>query len=221
MNKQTMEHLSSLMDGEMSQDTAIFVTRRMSSDAQLGQAWERYHLIRDCLRKSGDDLALCRLSIDLDRLDDAPGTVADAAANGGGRRRAAWLKPVSGFAIAASVAMVAVLLTLDGVAPGTTPGNTPGDEPTQPFASPNPINAGPATQPASFNGQAEARQRLNGYLLRHNRAAGAVGRQGFVSYVPIVTTSALQPGETVADAGAEDDASRVEAAPESPATPQN
>ncbi len=216
MNKETLEHLSSLMDGEMSQDTAMFVARRMGSDPQLGLAWERYHLIRDCMRKPGDELALCRLTIDLDRLDDEAGE-ADMVAGAATRGRAAWLKPVSGFAIAASVAVVAVLLTLDGV----TPGPVTEGEPARPFASPNPINAVPATQPASFSGQAEARQRLNGYLLRHNRAAGAVGRQGFVSYVPIVTSPSLQQAGDAEALVAEGDENTAETVAESPQTPRN
>ena len=50
MSKKTLEHLSSLMDGETSQETGLFLTRRVCADRELSQTWERYHLIRDCMR---------------------------------------------------------------------------------------------------------------------------------------------------------------------------
>ncbi|KAA9133279.1 sigma-E factor negative regulatory protein [Marinihelvus fidelis] len=216
MNKDTLEHLSSLMDGEMSQDTAKFVARRMGSDPEMSTTWERYHLIRDCMRRQGGELALCRLTVDLDRVDAEMAAEA-AAEQAPARRVPTWLKPASGFAIAASVAVMAVLLTVNGVTPGTTPAT----EPAQPFASPNPLGVMPESQPASFNGQAEARQRLNGYLLRHNRAAGTVGRQGFVSYVPMVTASTAQADQAEDGAAGEDAADTPVTGAVDSQTPQN
>ena len=35
MNKESLEHLSSLMDGEMSRETGLFMTRRLSSDDEF------------------------------------------------------------------------------------------------------------------------------------------------------------------------------------------
>ena len=58
MNKESLEHLSSLMDGEMSRETGLFVTRRLSSDDELSETWTRYHLIRDCLRQPGGGAAV-------------------------------------------------------------------------------------------------------------------------------------------------------------------
>jgi len=61
MSKESREHLSSLMDGEISKETGRFLVRRLGSDAELRMTWTRYHLVRDCLRHhegslAGDDL---------------------------------------------------------------------------------------------------------------------------------------------------------------------
>ena len=176
MNNDTLEHLSSLMDGELSQETGLFVARRMGADAEFGQTWERYHLIRECLRRPGGKWSTLSLSVDVE-------TVPPAAARQAGR----WLRPLSGLAIAASVAALAVLV----VVPGTVSESTPASVATQPFTSPNSINISPVSEAASFNG-GSANQRLNSYLLRHNQVAGSVGGQGFISLVPIVTNTPVQ-----------------------------
>jgi hypothetical protein len=76
------------------------------------------------------------------------------------------------------------------------PGQIPGEaDPTlatqgvQPFVSPNTLARSPVSQAASFASNQQANSnRLNAYLLRHNQMARTAGRQGFVSFVPIVAT---------------------------------
>jgi len=182
MTKDTLEHLSCLMDGELSADAGRFVVRRAASDDSLGETWQRYHLIRDCLRRPGETTRLATLSIDLEQLDNESTMGQSVPAHQGQR----WLRPVAGSAIAASVAAVAVAVTLN-LNPAATP------TPTVPFASPNSAGLAPVSQPASFQaGNAVNQQSLNRYLLRHNQAAGAVGQQGFVSFIPIVATAPVQ-----------------------------
>lgn len=197
MTKDTLEHLSCLMDGELSADAGRFLVRRAASDESLGETWQRYHLIRDCLRRPGEAAALVRLSIDLDQLDEVSLSQHESAE----RRGAAWLRPLTGAAIAASVAVAAVAVTLS-MNPAATPSS-----PAAPFASPNSAGLAPVSQPASYQvGNAVNQQSLNRYLMRHNQAAGAVGQQGFVSFVPIVITAPVQipEGEApVSDTGAE------------------
>jgi hypothetical protein len=75
------------------------------------------------------------------------------------------------------------------------PGQNPGEAETaletpviQPFVSPNTV-ARVRSQAASYSpAQQAASNRLNAYLLRHNQMARTAGRQGFVSFVPIVAT---------------------------------
>lgn len=182
MTKDTLEHLSCLMDGELSADAGRFLVRRAASDDSLGETWQRYHLIRDCLRRPGESMALATLSIDMDQLDEAQVSGLAAPA----QQLPGWLRPVAGSAIAASVAAVAVAVTLN-LNPVATPSAA------EPFASPNSAGLAPVSQPASYQtGSALNQQSLNRYLLRHNQAAGAVGQQGFVSFVPIVATAPVQ-----------------------------
>lgn len=184
MSKDSLEHISSLMDGELSHETSLFVARRMGSDEELGKTWSRFHLVRECLRRPGGKWALTGMSLDLEGLDFE--LAENPAAKG---VVPTWLKPVSGFAIAASVAVVAILVAL----PGAVEEMERGGPLAQPFTSPNPLSAAPASQPASYNGaQRAANTRLNSYLLRHNQVAGSAGLQGFVSFVPIVTSAPVQ-----------------------------
>jgi sigma-E factor negative regulatory protein RseA len=185
MSKESLEHLSSLMDGELSRDAGSFLTRRLFSDEGTCEKWERYHLIRDCIRQPGSKQMVTGLSVRMSQslnAEEVP-TVSTWRNN-------RWLKPVSGLAIAASVAMVAIVVT------APQPAQTPGELGTaaaipasQPFVSPNTLARSPVSQAASFaTAGTSSSNRLNAYLLRHNQMARTAGRQGFVSFVPIVAT---------------------------------
>jgi len=180
MSKDTLEHLSSLMDGELSRETGLFMARRLGTDEELRETWKRYHLIRDCIRQPGSRHAVLDLS---ERMHDALENEAEqpVTLQVASRR---WLKPVAGLAIAASVALVAVGLVGQG-----TPVN-PAQPATQTagFTSPNPLSALPISEPVSYSPDSrESERRLNSYLVRHNQLASSAGRQGFVSFVPIIS----------------------------------
>lgn len=180
MNKESMEHLSTLMDGELSRETSLFMTRRLSSDEGLSEKWERYHLIRDCIRQPGSKQLVTGLQVRI-----AASLEAEAAPAVSAWKRNRWLKPVSGLAIAASVALMAIMVTAppQGVENVADPGQA-----NQPFVSPNTLPMAPVSrsQAASFASD----QQLNVYLLRHNQISRTAGRQGFVSFVPIVANPA-------------------------------
>ena len=115
MSKESLEHLSSLMDGELSREAGSFLTRRLFSDDEMCETWERYHLIRDCIRQPGSKQVVTGLCVKINaslEAEDAP-VVSPWQKN-------RWLKPVSGLAIAASVAMMAIVVTAPQ--PGQTPG---------------------------------------------------------------------------------------------------
>ena len=192
MSKESLEHLSSLMDGELSNEAGSFLTRRLFSNEEMCGSWERYHLIRDCIRQPGSKQVVtgfsARVSATLE-TEEVP-TVSAWRTN-------RWLKPVSGLAIAASVALVAILVTAPQ--PGQVPGEvdaTLATQGAQPFISPNTLARSPVSQAASFAPAQQANSnRLNAYLLRHNQMARTAGRQGFVSFVPIVATSRVADAE--------------------------
>ncbi|MGB5291748.1 MAG: sigma-E factor negative regulatory protein [Lysobacterales bacterium] len=185
MSKESLEHLSSLMDGELSRDAGSFLTRRLFSDDETCEKWERYHLIRDCIRQPGSKQVVTGLSIRM-----SPSLDAEEVPTVSTWRNNRWLKPVSGLAIAASVAMMAIVVTAPQ--PGQTPGEVDATAlvpASQPFVSPNTLAGSPVSQAASFApSETGSSNRLNAYLLRHNQMARTAGRQGFVSFVPIVAS---------------------------------
>ena len=193
MSKESLEHLSSLMDGELSRETGLFMTRRLSSDEALCETWERYHLIRDCIRQPGSKQIVTGLCVKISaslEAEDAP-VLSTWQKN-------RWLRPVSGLAIAASVAMMAIVITAPQ--PDVVPGVAESAVSTaanQPFVSPNTLPLAPVSQPASYSSAQQTNSnRLNAYLLRHNQMARTAGRQGFVSFVPIVATPNVPITET-------------------------
>lgn len=194
MNRETLEHISSMMDGEISRDTGLFLTSRLCADEHLKYTWERYHLIRDCLRQPGSSIAVRnfsqRMRIALENESAAEHPVST---------RHRWLKAAAGLAIAASVAFLAIVV----VAPGQQPVATGAESGVvaEPFSSPNVLPTRTPSQAASFSGASD-NARLNSYLVRHNQLAGSAGARGFVSFVPIISS-----GQT--DAEAEDEPEKV------------
>lgn len=191
MSKESREHLSSLMDGELSVEAGRFLTRRMGSDETLNATWRRYHLIRDCLRRPGESLALTRLTVDFERLDEgaADETTADTRAQ---NAPPGWVRPFAGMAIAASVA-AAVILGVLQEPPGA------GDPVAEPFTSPNTAGIAPSYSPANLSQPASYQGTLGQYLRRHNQATGAMGQQGMVIMVPVMPSNPVQVVDPVED----------------------
>ena len=185
MSKESLEHLSSLMDGELSRETGLFLTRRLSADDEMCETWERYHLIRDCIRQPGSKMVVSGLSVKFNASLDAEDVPTVTV-----RSYSRWIKPISGIAIAASVALMAIVVTAPQPGEVEGPGeNALSTAAVQPFVSPNVLPLTTVSQAVSFTpAQQNQSNRLNAYLLRHNQMARTAGRQGFVSFVPIVAT---------------------------------
>jgi len=199
MSKETREHISSLMDGEISREASRFLVRRLGSDEELSSTWARYHVVRDCLRNPEGGLAredLC------ERVNRALEEEQDLAP---GRSRLAWLRPVAGAAIAASVALVAVLAVNPGATPTVSPATSvAGSAALESFSSPQGL---PGSTVAT---QAVSSQKMNSYLLRHYQAAG--NGRGAVGLMPVMVIArpagaieplAEQPAETLEETEAE------------------
>ena len=189
MSKETREHLSALVDGEISRETSRFLVRRLGTDEELHATWTRYHLVRDCLRHQDGSIAgenLCaRVSQALENEESIePSRVISNR----------WLKPAAGLAIAASVALMAIVTVGPGIPGVQQTGSELADEsPVEPFVSPQSFNAAPPSSQANFSGSANSR--MNPYLLRHYQATGSAGGNGFVTFVPIVITGSKAPAE--------------------------
>jgi sigma-E factor negative regulatory protein RseA len=190
MDKESCEHLSCLMDGEINRDTSRFLVRRLGSDSELRATWARYHVVRDCLRHQEGNLAGDGFSHAVQQalLDDSTPEASH-------RLSAKWLKPVSGFAIAASVALMAIVT----VGPGQIPVSGPMDgqaenSQLESFVSPDTgLGSTAISQPVNGASAVINRQRMNSYRLRHYQVVGSAGGNGFVAFVPIVSTRESEP----------------------------
>jgi len=184
MNIESKEHLSSFMDGEFSEETGRFLVRRLGADDGLRETWARYHLIRDCLRNQDGQFA---------RKDLTQGVQlalsGDPASSMRAVRSKAWIKPMAGIALAASIAAVAVLTVSQGMRPGMGPAEAGAARTTAvaSFTPPNILSVAPRSQPVSLSGEMHpGNQKMNTYLLRHYQVSGESGGRGFISFVPIV-----------------------------------
>jgi sigma-E factor negative regulatory protein RseA len=195
MSKDTREHLSALVDGEISRETSRFLVRRLGADDELRATWTRYHLVRDCLRhqdgvSAGEDLC-ARVSLALE--SEQPGKRFRTLPT-------AWFKPVAGLAIAASVALMAVVAVGPGI-PGApqSASELAGEMEFEQFTSPQSLTSAPYSSAVSYSGQsgtASTGRKMDSYLVRHYQVTGASGGKGFVAFVPIVITGSKSQNET-------------------------
>jgi sigma-E factor negative regulatory protein RseA len=102
MSTNYQEHLSALMDGELSRDETRFLLRRLDADAQLTTSWSNYQVISLVMRKR---FATPMRANFADAVMSAI-TVEKAQASRGGLLR--W---AGGGAIAAAVAVFALTAT--------------------------------------------------------------------------------------------------------------
>lgn len=104
MSEAQREHLSAGIDGELAREELRFLLRRFEHDAELRQAWTRYHLARDGLRQQLPAVASGGFAA---RVEQA---IAQEAQARTGRRGPHWLRWSAGGAIAASVAVAALMI---------------------------------------------------------------------------------------------------------------
>jgi sigma-E factor negative regulatory protein RseA len=104
MTQAQREPLSAGIDGELAREELRFLLRRFEHDTELRQAWTRYHLARDGLRRQLPMMASAGFAA---RVDQAIAQEAQARA---GRRTPHWLRWSAGGAIAAGVAVAALMV---------------------------------------------------------------------------------------------------------------
>ncbi|MFC4526815.1 sigma-E factor negative regulatory protein [Dyella halodurans] len=103
MSDTQRENLSAGMDGELSKEELRFLLRRLDHDASLQQAWSRFHVARDGLRRQLAPLAASDFASKVMHAIEQEAVVVH------GKRRH-WLHWSAGGAIAASVAVAALML---------------------------------------------------------------------------------------------------------------
>ncbi len=163
------EKISALLDGEANDLEHERALRALGSDPELGAVWERYHLAGTAIRRELEIMVSPDLADRIqERLRNEQPSRA-AFSDFFTPRRA--LKLGAGFAIAASVAAIAILNLPPILGPDTAPvaSRTPG------VAVANAPQAEPAQQNA-----------LNPYLMQHGEFTPAAGMNGMLSYVRVV-----------------------------------
>lgn len=166
------ELLSALMDGETSEHELRQALKAAGDDPELVGTWSRWHVAQSVLRGERVQPA----TIDLRAAVAAAIDGEPAAARPATERT--WLKPVAGFAVAATVAMVTVFgwQMLQDNSGGDAALAAAGGEPQSVALGPMVVvreDGEELVMPAAGNGSPTAGQdRLNAYLARHAQAAG-------------------------------------------------
>jgi sigma-E factor negative regulatory protein RseA len=185
MNRQQSEQISALLDGEAGdgdQTTLHLLTRNESARRVLA----RYQLISDCLKGNLPSHIDARFAQKIAAaLRDEPTVLSPAAA-----APRSWLRPVAGFAIAATVAALAVIgIQTNNAARGTAPD---GDIGVATVTSPAPARqftmASGNSQQSNVDLRARQQNtaRLNRYLVHYNEYRSNAAVQGMLPYVRIV-----------------------------------
>jgi negative regulator of sigma E activity len=186
MTDQIREQLSALLDGELPKDEMGLLVRRLEKDATLRRTFGTYALIGETLRAPGGRIARTDFAARVGAAIDAAEGIAPAAqaavagsdirpqagqgapASGAtrGRRVAFWQRPMVRTALAASAAVVAVVL----FRPGTTP--VVAELEPQPASAVALVNSSPA--PAQS-------QRLASYMVAHSQYSTPLVRRNVLT----------------------------------------
>jgi len=191
MTDRIREQMSALLDGELPRDEMGLLVRRLERDEQLRRAFGNYVLAGEALRSPSGPLASARFAarvsaaIDAGTVDATPVPVARPA-------RDRWVRPTLATAVAASAAVVAVLLIKPSVQETAVVAGDAVQQAQRALAS-LPIVAESSPTPAHS-------QRLAGYLMAHSQFAGAIGRRNVWSSVlasdPGITRVSYEFAET-------------------------
>ena len=177
------EVISEMVDGEHIQDHML---DHLINDREKQGIWYRYHLIGDCLRGNLSEPMIQNVSGKVKTsLDSEPVVLAPQ------RSKRLAIKPIAGFAIAASVAMVAVFSVQKGNETGlSAPASVvAANEQTKTVSSSSFVfdntQVLPVVAKQSDSLDEVANQRLNNYLVNHNEYRSNGSINGILPYVRI------------------------------------
>lgn len=171
------EQISAMLDGELSVQEQQLLLRRISADKALQQTFKRYQLIHDSMSNqlpSHIDTGFADRMHDLiDQEDESNQETVSAV---GWRRRI--IKPLTGIAVAATVAVV-VLFTVDiQITPKTNSSDL--------IAGVSAADQAYRVNPMRWNTRtAEVGLNLNSYLVNHSEYTSSTNIQGMMQYVRI------------------------------------
>lgn len=168
------EQLSALVDDELGEAEQDLLTRQVARDSELGQRLLRYQLISDAMQSHLPDRVDPAFSLRVKRLLRAEPVLRVHP------RLNAFVRPMAGLAVAASVAVVAVMSLQ------TTRENDVSAPAQSIAAMPAPEGYLRVKDDLSGVAPAAADGRLDAYLVDHNEYAANRGMQGMLPYVRLV-----------------------------------
>lgn len=201
MNEKQSELISALLDGELSKESQQrTVSAMLQNDGDDLERFGRYRLIGDVMRGETAVLAADISARVRTALEDEPVVLAPP------RRKNAWLRPVAGLAVAASVATAAVVIAPqlisqgdpDAVGTQTVAGVTPAPAvtmaPTMVASTPAPLQAMPVAATSVDRDSAprwqaldeQLEDRLNRLVIEHQEFGGRTGINGPVPHIGLV-----------------------------------
>ncbi|MDX1594209.1 MAG: sigma-E factor negative regulatory protein [Gammaproteobacteria bacterium] len=185
------EQLSALVDDELGEAETERMLGRLAGEPDLRDAWARYQLIGTAIRRGipavhDPDLATRVIDAigDTEPEGELEASLPAAASATGGRGR--LRRSLGGFAMAASVAAVALL----GVR-YLGPVDEAGSGPQTAMRSSPVLQAQPVAETVAAQQTTLDRQRLNDYLLRHNEFAASGGLRSLPPYVRVVSAQGV------------------------------
>ena len=175
MNDTINEQVSAFVDGELPDAERELLQRRLAGDGELQSTWQRYHLIRDAMREDLPEFIARKA--DTAFIQDEDLSLDSTSASVTILQR--FAKPAAGFAIAESVAMLAVVGVLYN------------NDSLSPPSSIQIADSQPAKLPDNFvivprSGWQSAKpavvSHLNGYLVDHSSYAGFGTSHSIIPY---------------------------------------
>ncbi len=168
------EEISEFVDGETASEHYDAVIAHLTDDDVAKGAWRRYHLIGDVLRGTHSESNKAPATQDANVV---PLPAAESRAPG----------PLTGLALAASVALLAVVFVLRSSPEPVSPALELADRPAPAAAALPALNPAMGYTVAVPAGDAK---RLEGYLVNFNEQRSRHGVPGVHPYVRIVSFDA-------------------------------
>ena len=194
------EKLSALMDNALEHREVGEYLQDLKRDALAdAERLQRYQIIRDVIRDDLSQISMLDISAAVQRaveLEPETDTAPQIKPVASWFNLAAWSKPLTGMAIAASVAMVTVVAVRtvntgeqDIGAPALVEANGAGNAANSAVVTPiNPAIAQHVRAASTDAGRQSAlrNHQLSEYMLNHSGYAGQTSVQGMIPYVRVV-----------------------------------
>lgn len=180
MSDKLNEQVSALMDDECTEQELKLAVRQLTRDVILMAQWERYHLISDVLK--GDAPAVMNVDF-AERMRAVIDTEPPLAANAKPLQAPRpWAKPLAGFALAASVAAVAVFVMRPDVMQPNNPSLLAGDTEMAQTLELTRFDE------ETVDAEDDMLARMNAYMVNHNSMASMSSVYGVLPYVRMAGT---------------------------------